>query len=267
MASNWFPAQGGYSERGAGPLNERAASRRGATLALVIAIHAAILLLLLRMAPETRPSPPDEPAPLVVEMLPGPNIAPDPVTTTPETKRAASGSAVRPAAPPAAAAPPTPPPPVETDPSADIWKRIIPISGADFAAADVKRSGAATVAGDGAPGSGVGDDTETADASGGGAGGERLYDAEWYRKPSRAELSTYFARGTPPGWGMIACRTIADYRVEDCREIGQSAPGLARAVRQAAWQFRVLPPRIGGRKVIGAWVRIRIDYTQEPAAR
>ena len=101
---------------------------------------------------------------------------------------------------------------------------------------------------------------------GGGAGpnGEPLYNAEWQRPPTSAELAFYLPRGTTPqGWGMIACQTVANYRVDNCEEIGQSpvGSGLARAVRQAAWQFRVLPPRIGGRPMVGAWVRIRIDYT------
>ena len=69
-------------------------------------------------------------------------------------------------------------------------------------------------------------------------------------------------RNAPDGCGLIACKTMPDDRVDDCVELDQSPRGshLAAAVRQAAWQFRVRPPRKGGRALIGPWVRIRIDY-------
>jgi protein TonB len=94
-----------------------------------------------------------------------------------------------------------------------------------------------------------------------GPNGEALYAAEWAREPTDAELAGYLPRSAPEGFGLVACKTIENDRVEDCIELGQT-PGsrLASAVRQAAWQFRVRPPRKGGRPLIGSWVRIRIDY-------
>ena len=38
--------------------------------------------------------------------------------------------------------------------------------------------------------------------------------------------------------------------------------GFGRAVRLAAWQFLVLPPRVDGKVMVGSWVRIRIDYSR-----
>lgn len=101
-------------------------------------------------------------------------------------------------------------------------------------------------------------------AEGHGPNGEPLYVAEWYREPTNAELSPYIperARGRP-GWGLIMCRTVERYRVENCSELGDAprGTGYAGAVRQAAFQFRVKPPRRGGKYLVGAWVSIRIDY-------
>src|SRR5690606_6252113 len=92
--------------------------------------------------------------------------------------------------------------------------------------------------------------------------GEPLYAASWYREPSDDELRGYLSTASGLGWGLIACRTAPDYRVEDCVGLDEYPYGsqINRAVLAAAWQFRVRPPRRGGQLLVGAWVRIRIDY-------
>ncbi|WP_309661560.1 hypothetical protein [Sphingomonas sp.] len=108
-------------------------------------------------------------------------------------------------------------------------------------------------------GSGSAGDSEEV---GRGPHGEILYAAEWARKPTDAELAGYMPANAPEGSGLVACQTIPDNRVDNCQELGESPRGthLARAVRLAAWQFKVRPPRKNGKAMIGEWVRIRIDY-------
>ncbi|MDF7774377.1 hypothetical protein P1X14_03890 [Sphingomonas sp. AOB5] len=161
-------------------------------------------------------------------------------------------------------------PPVETEmeipetpvkPANVLW-----LSRRDYAASDVGKSNPSSNA---PPSTGTGETASVAGDSrrveGSGPNGEPLYAAEWYREPTDRELGAYIpdrARGRQ-GWGMIACRTAANYRVEDCIELadGPRGSGYAGAVRQAAFQFRVRPPRVGGKSMVGTWVRIRIDYT------
>lgn len=112
--------------------------------------------------------------------------------------------------------------------------------------------------------SGQGDSTGTV-GPGEGPGGVQLFEADWYRRPTHAELSPYLPANAPAeGWGLVACKTIDNYHVENCQALGESpaGSGLARAVRLAAWQFLVLPPRVNGKLMIGSWVRIRIDYSR-----
>jgi hypothetical protein len=114
---------------------------------------------------------------------------------------------------------------------------------------------------------GNGKDSESAYGPGAGPGGQRLYKAEWYREPTDAELSYYIPKsGAPLGAvAIIACRTIERYHVDNCRELDESpeGSGLARAMREAAWQFLVRPPRVGGHVMVGAWVSIRIDFSRK----
>jgi protein TonB len=92
--------------------------------------------------------------------------------------------------------------------------------------------------------------------------GEPLYAAAWYREPREDELRAYLSTASGPGWGLIACRTAPDYRVEDCVGLDEYPNGsqITRAVLAAAWEFKVRPPQLGGRPLVGSWVRIRIDY-------
>jgi hypothetical protein len=153
-----------------------------------------------------------------------------------------------------------PVPPVETPKSAEKPAfSFLKVSRADMAAADIgamKRSGN----GDAAPGGGNSGSTY---GPGDGPGGATLYNADWFKEPTDAQLGGYLPANVPSnGWGMIACQTMDHYRVDNCQILGESprGSGFGRAVLNAAWQFQVLPPRINGKPQIGEWVRIRIDY-------
>jgi protein TonB len=130
---------------------------------------------------------------------------------------------------------------------------MIELTREEFAAADVSKLPKAGA------GSGAEGDSEEV---GRGPNGEILYAAEWAREPTDAELGGYLPPNAPEGSGLIACKTVPGNRVDNCFELGDIPRGtrLARAIRLAAWQFRVRPPRKNGKPMIGEWVRIRIDY-------
>lgn len=96
--------------------------------------------------------------------------------------------------------------------------------------------------------------------------GSPLYGARWFREPQPDELSGYLSTASGPGWGLIACKTAPNWRVEDCVILDEypNGSGIARATQAAAWQFKVRPPRLGGQYQVGSWVRIRIDYSNGP---
>lgn len=109
------------------------------------------------------------------------------------------------------------------------------------------------------PGTGKGGDSAVV---GTGPRGETLYAAEWLREPTDQEIGNYITASTGAGYGLIACKTYPNYRVDDCYRLG-SVPASAQVDKvliNAAWQFKVRPPRKNGQPMIGEWVRIRFDY-------
>lgn len=232
-------------------------SRRSRLIAAALAVGVTAGLILLFMTLGVVPSP----RPLTDILATFDVRPPAPVESRSESA-AASAEPTQPADVPPIA--PTPPPPIPEPPTppAD----IIMLTRRDFAAADIGAMPrrAAPVRDTGAAGTqAVGRGPGDSQAIGTGPDGQPLYNAQWYREPTRAEMATYLPRRSVSGdrWGMIVCRTIERNRVDDCRELGEApGSGLAGAMRQAAWQFQVRPPRRGGVPLIGAWVRIRFDY-------
>jgi len=235
--------------------------RRTASFLLALAANLLLLLMLFRMAPDLQPPP-------IVKRLITFGLAPSPQETSTGARSTARKTSGRPAATKPSPRPPATitPPPVVPQPTPPL--NMLMLSRDEYAASDISRlpshrDDRAQPVDDGASGSGNGKDSGSVYGLGAGPGGERLYEAEWYREPTHAELATYLPANGLTGWGIVACQTVERFHVDNCQEIADSPPGsgFARAVRQAAWQFLVRPPRIGGRPQVGAWVRIRIEIT------
>jgi protein TonB len=133
---------------------------------------------------------------------------------------------------------------------------LIKLSKSDFDAMDLSKLPASKGSGQGAKGM---------MGPGLGPGGAQLYPVAWLREPYDSELTPYLAtvKRIPPGASAeIACRMIERNRVENCQIIGENprGTGLAKALRLAAWQFLVKPPRIDNKPQLGVWVRIRFDF-------
>lgn len=144
-------------------------------------------------------------------------------------------------------------PPVAMPPTAPGY---VVLSPADYAASDIGKLP------DRRGGSAAGEQSAERQGNGEAPGGGNLYNAEWVREPTDAELALYLPKRRGTGWAMVACRTAPRNRVEDCRHLGESpGSGLASTLRQASWQFLVRPPRLDGKPIVGAWVRIRFDFT------
>lgn len=156
--------------------------------------------------------------------------------------------------------PATAPSPVPIPGKVEWPEGFIELSRNEYRAGDIsKMKRQESASGEPASGGSPGDSA----SAGQGPGGVRLYAAQWYREPTDAEIGPYLPQRRMQGdWAMIACKTVEKYHVEDCHELGESPPGsgLARAIRQASWQFLVRPPRVNGKPQVGEWVRIRFDF-------
>ncbi|MFN4221656.1 MAG: hypothetical protein ACK4F2_05185 [Novosphingobium meiothermophilum] len=154
-----------------------------------------------------------------------------------------------------------PSPAVEVPGKIEWPEGFIELSRNDYRSSDISRIQRREFDGGALPGGSRGSQGDSPSV-GQGPGGVRLYAAQWYREPTDAEIGPYLPQRRMQGdWALIACRTVEKYHVEDCQELGESPPGsgLARALRQASWQFLVRPPRINGKPQIGEWVQIRFD--------
>ena len=143
---------------------------------------------------------------------------------------------------------------------------FIKVSKSDFDAMDLSKLPAG-----GGAGAGAGDSKSSGQGAKGnmgpglGPGGAQLYPVAWLREPYDSELAPYLSavKRIPPGASAeIACRMIERNRVENCQIIRENprGTGLAKALRLAAWQFLVKPPRIDNKPQLGVWVRIRFDF-------
>ena len=232
------------------PYDRTPLQRRASGFALAVGANLLLLLVLLGLGVIPAPKQPTSTA-IIVDMVPESHSAAssEPTKAIARQTRTATNRPVPKPPPIILPVKPTitPPPPPAEKPQP--W---IEMSHDQLASADLRNI---PTAGEGSSG-----DSEVV---GRGPHGELLFNAEWAREPTDAELAGYLPRNPPDGWGLVECKTIPGDRVEDCVELDQYPHGshLAAAVRQAAWQFRVRPPRKGGKELVGSWVRIRIEYS------
>jgi len=217
--------------------------QRAKAIALTLCAELIFVILFLGLAPKLIEQD-DAPGELVTFDLAAP--APEAKKTPQKAKAEVKASKAAPAK--------RPPMPLPV-PQVSLSKApLVELSKEELAAADISRFGNK---GD------SGTKSAAVIGPGEGPGGARLHNAEWVVEPTDAELAAYMPNGARAGSSAeIACKTIDNYRVENCRLLSESpmGSGLARAMRLAAWQFKVRPPRIDGKPLIGAWVRIHFDF-------
>lgn len=227
-------------------------------MAFALVLNAILLLALFTLAPKPEPKREEDRNPVSFDMEPAPKAEKQKAKAQKAEKREQDKAAPQKQAEPVV----RPPQPVETpavQPPSPF--PFLTLNREQMASADISNMPKKAA---GAGDSGSGNSAAVA-GPGEGPGGVQLFEAEWYRRPTHAELSSYLPANAPAqGYGLVACKTIDHYHVENCQTLGESpmGSGFGRAVRLAAWQFLVLPPRVNGKVMVGSWVRIRIDYSR-----
>lgn len=236
-------------------------ARRAASLALALGLVLLVIAALIGLG-VVKPFHRDEQPTLATFNVLPPSLTPSaPSKQIKKPNKAASGAA--PATPtppqPKVAPPPTPPQPKP------VFPKMLSMSKDAFASTDI--GSLPSHAGEGEGDKGDGKDAAAPYGPGEGPGGAPLYPVRWYKEPTGAEFALYMPKGgIPTGSANIACRMIEHYHVENCRELDETPPGsgLSRMLRQAAWQFLVVPPKRGGKELLGEWVRIHFDWRDRP---
>lgn len=235
--------------------------RRLTSFAIALLINGLMLLMLLFLSPAMPGSKTGDGRLLTFNVNDSKDDKSAAKAHQPRATQAKSAATTTKAAPKPSVTPPVIPPTV-TQPN------MILLNHEEFAAADISKlpshAGEQSGATDG--GGGAGEPGDSGLAGGKGPHGEPLYNAEWYRRPTDAQLDTYVGKYKPAegSWGEIACKTAPRFHVEDCVALADSPPGshLAYALQEAGWQFLVRPPRVGGKSLVGAWVRIHIEFSR-----
>lgn len=235
--------------------------RRTTSIIITLIVHLLLLLLLITLSPPRTFIPMGGTSRLMTfSVAPNQNEA----SKAKSTSKAKTAVKQQKAAASAKAAAPPIPPPVPNPNTTDY--PVLKLTHDEMVSLDATLHSHSNSTGQqSADASSAGDASGDSEKAGTGSHGEQLYAAEWYRKPTDAELGTYMPKNKV-GWGDVACRTAPRYHVEDCYELDESPHGsqISRGVREAAWQFLVRPPRVGGRSMVGEWVRIRITlYDRE----
>ncbi|MXO75085.1 hypothetical protein GRI40_07640 [Altererythrobacter aerius] len=241
--------------------------RRAGGMALALALECGLLLLLLTLGHSVAGDDDGR------DTLTTVSFAPEAVPvdrSKPQPQPAEEAESLSSALPPAPAMPQRPPPllaptfpaPIETpemSPAAPLAKSEPTPPASGKARAVIRDDMAGPM---GPPNTGYPGDSQR--IAGGGPDGEPLYAARWYREPYPEELRGYLSTASGPGWALINCKTASGFRVEQCVLVDEypEGSGMGRAVLGAAWQFKVHPPQVGGRAMVGEWVRIRITYEE-----